>query len=137
MFGWKEIGALLRLKRNRLFSYKLSARVLFLIGLGAGVLQIVHLLWSFLLPLVLPLKVAFLIFVVFAAVSCVHHHEHLVFAIFIFFFTINMILITYQKKKLLSYTYTLYTVRTRLRRQVYKVLKCRRRSSTHTRGTWH
>ena len=51
LFGWKEIGALLRLKRNRLFGYKLYARVLFLIGLGAGVLQIVLLFWSFLLPL--------------------------------------------------------------------------------------
>ena len=41
-------------KKNRLFSHKLYARVLFLIGLGAGVLQIVLLPWSFLLPLEVP-----------------------------------------------------------------------------------
>ena len=38
LFGWKEISALLRLKRNRLFNYKLYTRVLCLIGLGAGAL---------------------------------------------------------------------------------------------------
>ena len=137
MFGWKEIGALLRLKRNRLFSYKLSARVLFLIGLGAGVLQIVHLLWSFLLPLVLPLKLLFLslLFLLLFLVFTIMNTLYLLFS----FFSSRLIwfLLLIKKKKLLSYTYTLYTVRTRLRRQVYKVLKCRRRSSTHTRGTWH
>ena len=61
-----------------------AARVLFLNGLGDGVLQTVLLLWSFLLPLVLPLKLLFIFLLLLVAVSCVHHHEHLVFAVFDF-----------------------------------------------------
>ena len=61
LFGWKGTGALLRLWRERLFSCKLSAKILFLNGLGAGVLQTV-LLWSFFLPLEVPLKLLFLFF---------------------------------------------------------------------------
>ena len=61
------------------------AKVLFLNGLGAGVLQTILLLWSFLLPLVLPLKLLFFSFLLLlVAVSCVHHHEHLVFVVFDF-----------------------------------------------------
>jgi len=71
-------------KEKSLVQYNFYARVLFLIGLGAGVLQIVFLLWSFLLPLELPLKLLFISLLFFVAVSCVHHHEHLVFAVFAF-----------------------------------------------------
>ena len=61
------------------------AKVLFLNGLGAGVLQTVLLLWSFLLPLVLPLKLLFFSFLLLlVTISCVHHHEHLVFVVFDF-----------------------------------------------------
>ena len=70
------LSMVLYLNRNHLFNYKLYARVLFLIRLGAGVLQIVLLLWSFLLPLELPLNLLFISLLFFVAVSCVHHHEH-------------------------------------------------------------
>ena len=76
-----------------------------MIGLGAGVLQIVLLLWSFLLPLELPLKLLFISLLFFVAVSCVHHHEHLVFAVFTFFFMINMILIKKNKCRTFVYMY--------------------------------
>ena len=55
-----------------------------MIGLGAGVFQIVLLFWSFLLPLELSLKLFFISLLFFVAVSCVHHHEHLVFVVFTF-----------------------------------------------------
>ena len=71
-------------KEKSLVQLQALCQVLFLIGLGAGVLQIVLLLCSFLLPLVLPLKLLFISLLFFAAVSCVHHHEHLVFAVFDF-----------------------------------------------------
>ena len=81
LFGWKEIGALLRILRNHWFSYKLYAKRLCLIGLGVGAPRIVLLSLSFFLLLVLHLKFFSLLFVAF---SCVHHHEHLGFAFFIF-----------------------------------------------------
>ena len=49
-------------------------------GLGARVL----LFWSFLVPLELFLKLFFISLLFFVAISCVHHHEHLVFAVFTF-----------------------------------------------------
>ena len=62
-----------------MISYKLSAKILFLIKLGVGVLQTVLLLWSFFLPLEVPLKLLFFfIFLLFLfAVFCVHCLEHL------------------------------------------------------------
>ena len=95
LFGWKQIGDLLRLKGNCL----LSARVLFLIGLGARILQIVLLLWSFLLPLVLPLKLLFISLLFFVAVSCVHHQEHLVFDVFAFSSWLICFLLLIKKKQ--------------------------------------
>ena len=77
-----------------MISYKLSAKVLFLNGLGVGVPQTVLLLWSFLLPLEVPLKLLLLILLFLFAAFCVHHQEHLVFAVFFFSFKINKILIT-------------------------------------------
>ena len=95
LFGWKEIGTLLRLKRNRLFNYKLSAKVLFMNGLGAGVPQTVLLLWSFLLPLVLPLKLLFFFWLLFLGFAVMNT----LFLLFSFFFyMINIILITFRKK---------------------------------------
>ena len=67
-----------------MFSYKLFAKVLFLNGLGVGVLQTVLLLWSFLLPLEVPLMLLLLILLFLFAAFCVHHQEHLVFAVFFF-----------------------------------------------------
>ena len=76
-----------------MISYKLSAKVLFLNGLGARVLQAFLPLWSFLLPLEVPLKLLLLILLFLFAAFCVHHQEHHVFAVF-FSFKINIILIT-------------------------------------------
>ena len=81
LFGWKETGALLRLRRERLFSYKRFVKILFLNGLSVGDLQIVLLLWSSFLPLEVHLKFLLFFFFFFLllcfAVFCVHHHEHL------------------------------------------------------------
>lgn len=41
-----------------------------------------------------------LLFVLFVAFPCVHHHEHLVLAFFYFLVCFNNILFTYQKKKM-------------------------------------
>ena len=108
LFGWKEIGALLRLKRNRLFSYKLYARVLCLIGLGARALWLVFLSLSFFLLLVLSPKLLFLIFVV---VCCFFlcSPSWTPYTCFIrSFFLINTILITYQKKNSFPSFYSLF-----------------------------
>ena len=98
LFGWKEIGALLRLLRNHWFSYKLYAKRLFLIGLGAGAPRIVLLSLSFFLLVELPHKFFLLIvccfFLFFGSPSwtpCI--------CFLCFFILINIILITYQKKK--------------------------------------
>ena len=61
LLGWKETSALLRFWRERLISYKRSAKILFLNGLSAGVIQTVLLLWSSFLPLVVPLFFVFTI----------------------------------------------------------------------------
>ena len=78
---------LLRFWRECLISYKLSTKILFLNELGVGFLQAVLLLWSFFLPLEVPLKLLFFFFILLLsfAVFCVHHHEHLVFSVFVFF----------------------------------------------------
>ena len=99
LFGWKEIGALLRLKRNRLFNYKLYARVLCLIGLGAGALWLVLPSLSFFLPLVLSPNLLFLSLLLFVAFSCVHHLEHLVLAIFVLSSWLILFLLLTKKKK--------------------------------------
>ena len=68
-----------------MFSYKPYAIALCLISLGAGVLRLVLPSLSFFLPLVLSPKLLFLSLLFFVAFSCVHHNEHLVFALFILF----------------------------------------------------
>ena len=68
-----------------MFSYKLNAIVLCLIGLGVGVVRLVLPSMSFFLPLVLSPKLLFLSLLLFVAFSCVHHHEHLVFALIAIF----------------------------------------------------
>ena len=69
-------------KEKSLVQLQALCQSTFLIGLGAGVLQIVLLLLSFLLPLELSLKLLFLSLLFFVAISCVHCHEHLVSAFF-------------------------------------------------------
>ena len=59
LFGWKEIGALLRIPRNPWFSYKCYAKRLYLIGLGVGASRIVPLSWSLFHLLVLLIKFIF------------------------------------------------------------------------------
>ena len=49
--------------------------------------------------------------------SCAHHHEHLVFALFVFFFLINMILITYKKNISLLTKTTLFEIFKKKRRK--------------------
>ena len=98
VFGWKEIDALLRLKRNRLFSYKLYVRELFLIGLGAGVLKLFFHHWVSFFPWNFPLSFFFYLFVVCCFFLCSPSWTPCICFI-LFFFLINIILITYQKKK--------------------------------------
>ena len=103
LFDWKEIGALLRLKRNRLFSYKLYAKVLCLIGLGAGVLRLVLPSLSFFLPLVLSPKLLLLSLLLFVVFSCSSWTPCTCFIHS--FFMINTIPITYQKYIYIYITY--------------------------------
>ena len=70
LFGRKEIGTLLRLLRNHWFSYKLYARRLFLIGLGARAPQIVLLSLSFFLLVELPHKFFLLLVCCFYFLVC-------------------------------------------------------------------
>ena len=56
LFGWKETGTLLRIRRNPWFNYKLYARRLYLIGLGVGASRIALLSWSLFLLFVLHFK---------------------------------------------------------------------------------
>ena len=98
MFGWKEIGTLLRIPRNPWLNYKLYARSLYLIGLGVGAPRIVPLSWSLFLLLVLHFKF-FLVVCLFVAFPCVHHHEHLVFAFFYFTVCLIILLLPIKKKK--------------------------------------
>ena len=98
LFGWKETGAFLRLWRERLISYKLSAKILFLNGLGAGVLQTVLLFWSFFLPLEVPLKLLFLFFFLFCLLFFVFTIMNTCICCFRSFM-MNISLINYQKKK--------------------------------------
>ena len=98
LFGWKEIGTLLRIPRNPWLNYKLYARSLYLIGLGVGAPRIVPLSWSLFLLLVLHFKF-FLVVCLFVAFPCVHHHEHLVFAFFYFTVCLIILLLPIKKKK--------------------------------------
>ena len=68
-----------------MFSYKPYAIVLCLIGLGARDLRLVLPSLSFFLPFVLSPKLLFLSLLFFVTFSCVHHNEHLVFALFVLF----------------------------------------------------
>ena len=85
------------------------AKVLFLNGLGAGVLQTILLLWSFLLPLVLPLKLLFLslLFLLLFLVFTIMNTLYLLFS----FFTSRLIwfLLLIKKKKNYCHTHILYT----------------------------
>ena len=102
--NWRSFEA----KEKSIISYKLYARVLCLIGLGARALWLVLLSLSFFLLLVLSPKLLFLIFVV---VCCFFlcSPSWTPYTCFIrSFFLINTILITYQKKNSFPSFYSLF-----------------------------
>ena len=95
---------LLELSHKLLFlSLLLYAKELFLIGLGAGVLRIFLPSLSFFLLLELSHKLLFLSLLLFVAFSCVHRHEHLAFALFVFSPSLILFLLLIKKKKFTNY----------------------------------